>query len=180
MPPAAVIVRHRKERLTKCSLRGLESLAALRFFRYPDRMPPLELLHGAVMLDLEADVELSALDHGRTVLLVDATWRLAPKVVQALRQEGAQLLPRRLPPKLVTAYPRRQTACPEPERGLASVEALYAAVRMTGHAIGHELPGLLANYHWRSSFLALNPQLHCAVVDGEPPVNRGQWVTPGE
>ena len=64
------------------------------------------------------------------------------------------MLPRRLPP-LATAYPRRSRTFEDPDAGLASVEALYAAL----HILSGPDPELLANYRWAASFLALNPSL---------------------
>ena len=54
--------------------------------------------------------DLSQADRGIRLLLVDCTWRRLPK--------------------LVTAYPRRSKLTPDPEHGLASVEALYAAMAL--------------------------------------------------
>jgi len=65
-----------------------------------------------------------------------------------------ELIPRRLP-RLVTAYPRRSKLTPDPEHGLASVEALYAAVALL------DVPrsAFLAQYRWAAEFLAANPDL---------------------
>ena len=45
-----IILRHRKENLKKCSLRGLETHKDLKFYTYPQHMP--ENLTGYVMLHL--------------------------------------------------------------------------------------------------------------------------------
>jgi ribosome biogenesis protein Tsr3 len=64
------------------------------------------------------------------------------------------LLPRRLPP-LVTAYPRKSKLFEDPERGLASIEALYAALVL----LGNLRPDLLADYRWAKEFVERNPLL---------------------
>ena len=48
-----------------------------------------------------------------------------------------------------TAYPRRQDDCPNPEEGLASVEALYLAYL----TLGRNPEGLLDFYYWKDEFL---------------------------
>jgi pre-rRNA-processing protein TSR3 len=58
-------------------------------------------------------------------------------------------------PRLVSAYPRRSKIAQDPSEGLASVEALYAAICL----LEGPRPELLANYRWRDEFLAANPQL---------------------
>ena len=64
-----------------------------------------------------------------------------------------QDMPKRsLPGHFVTAYPRKQEDCPDPERGLASVEALYIAHQI----LGHDTEGLLEHYHWKEKFLEKN------------------------
>lgn len=164
-PRSNVIIRHRKERLSKCSLRGLEARADLAFYRYPDRMPEPEAIAGCVTLSLDPGAPLlGPADRERPLLLLDGTWRLAPKLAAAVAQLQARLpaeqrpVARGLPPALVTAYPRAQgpeTACPDPARGLASVEALFAAYVLTGR----DPAGLLDGYRWREALLEANPLL---------------------
>ncbi len=72
--PSTVILRHRRENLNKCSLRGLESRDGYEIFYLSKRFA--SGLEGAVMLDLEGP-ELSREDRGRPLLLDDATWRWA-------------------------------------------------------------------------------------------------------
>jgi pre-rRNA-processing protein TSR3 len=51
-----------------------------------------------------------------------------------------------------TAYPRRQPDCPDPSKGLASIEALYLAYVI----LGKPPTGLLDNYYWKELFLEKN------------------------
>ena len=62
---------------------------------------------------------------------------------------------RSLPPHLLTAYPRKQTGCLDPLRGLASIEALFAASSL----LGRNTEGLLDHFHWKPRFKELNPEL---------------------
>ena len=71
----------------------------------------------------------------------------------ARRIDGQPL--RRRVPALRTAYPRASKVFADPAQGLASVEALYAALWI----LGQPRPELLEGYRWRAEFLALNPDL---------------------
>ncbi len=143
-----IVIRHRKENLKKCSLRGLEQRPDFKFYRYP--LTQLPDLTGYVMLAMEGE-ELSEADADSGLLLIDATWRYAAQMVEAIDREI--VLPKRtLPGKFRTAYPRHQTACPNPTEGLASIEALYLAFLMTGR----DTEGLLDHYYWKKEFLINN------------------------
>jgi pre-rRNA-processing protein TSR3 len=139
-----IILRHRKENLKKCSLSGLEGHPALRFYRYPDQMASLPPLDRYLILDITAPV-LSEKDSDAGLLLVDGTWKYAQKMLKAL----PLLQKRSLPHHFLTAYPRKQTGCEDPERGLASVEALYIAHLLTKRST----ESLLDHYHWKEEFL---------------------------
>ena len=148
-PDTTIIIRHPRERLTKCSLRGLETRDDLRFVTFERQATPD--LGGRIRLCLNAPpLTLDDADDG--LVLVDATWRLAERIERALTTQLAQATPRSIPAGFVTAYPRRQTACPDPTQGLASVEALYVAYRLTGRST----EGLLDDYRWADAFLAQN------------------------
>lgn len=141
-----IILRHRKENLAKCSLRGLESREDLRFFTYPkDSLPPLE---NCIMLSMDQGPLLSRADHDLSLLLIDGTWRYAEVMSRSI---PPHIQKRRLPPHFRTAYPRRQTHCPDPSRGLSSVEALYVSYAL----MGRDPKGLLDHYHWKEAFLKL-------------------------
>ena len=86
---------------------------------------------------------------GLPLLVLDSSWRRLPKLAATV--DGAPVR-RRLPP-LVTAYPRKSRDFEDPGEGLASVEALYAALVLLGHGgVEH----LLEHYRWREEFLAAN------------------------
>lgn len=146
--PPTLILRHRRENLKKCSLRGLENRNDCQFFTYPrDQLPDMNKY---ILLSLEAPL-LTRADAHRGLFLLDATWRYAEKM---LEQVGAQagLVHRSIPKNIRTAYPRRQNDCIDPERGLASVEALFIAYII----LGRDTTGLLDEYYWKDLFLEKN------------------------
>jgi pre-rRNA-processing protein TSR3 len=143
-----LIVRDPRESARKCSLTPLVGRERIDFVGYrPDRRVPAPgrtLLHPAGEL-------LTVADAGRDVLLVDCAWRRLDQVLATI--EG-QLVHRRLP-ALRTAYPRASKLFADPPGGLASVEALYAALAI----LGERREELLDGYRWRAQFLELNPLL---------------------
>lgn len=147
--PPTVVLRHRKENLKKCSLRGLEENVNFNFFTYPyDRLPDLS---NYIMLTLDAP-ELSKKDTDLGLFILDATWRYADVMLKQMEESASVMIKRSLPSHFRTAYPRRQNDCVDPERGLASIEAIFAAY----HLLGRPTDGLLDNYHWKEAFLLKN------------------------
>jgi pre-rRNA-processing protein TSR3 len=147
--PRTIILRHRRENLKKCSLRGLEGRADMRFFTYPTHpLPPME---GYVLLTLGAP-ELSPADKECGLFLIDGTWRHARTMKEQLHTHCVE---RSLPSGFLTAYPRRQEDCDDPGRGLASVEALYIAYAL----LGRSTEGLLDHFYWKEQFLNKNREL---------------------
>jgi pre-rRNA-processing protein TSR3 len=143
-----LIVRDPREPAKKCSLTPLRGMQGVRFVS----------LRGGKRVDAGRRIwlhpegeELTAADRGHDLLLIDCAWRKLPTFSKLI---DGELLPRRLP-KLVTAYPRRSKVAVDPEDGLASVEALYAAVAL----LEGPRPELLAEYRWAQEFLAANPGL---------------------
>ncbi|MEL6429197.1 MAG: DUF367 domain-containing protein [Planctomycetota bacterium] len=142
-----LIVRDPKESPKKCSLVPLRGTPGSRFVSYAADMEPVDA-SGRVLLDPAGEL-IGPDDAGRGLLVLDSSWRRLPKLRGKVVGE---VLPRRLPP-LVTAYPRRSRDFEDPSEGLASVEALYAALRMLGHTgIEH----LLDAYRWKDEFLREN------------------------
>ena len=149
--PSTLIVRHKRENLKKCSLRGLEGKLGIEFFSYPSLVMPD--WSSSIVLTMDAP-PLSIQDGNYSLLVLDATWKLARKMESSL---GLLNHPHRrsLPEGFRTAYPRRQTDCPDPELGLASIEALFVA-----HLIlKRETSSLLDHYHWKEEFLSKNSEL---------------------
>lgn len=136
------VIRHPKERRSKCSLTPLEERGDIRFFK--PRLSWEFDVTGFTVLALDAP-QLSAEDAGRPLLLLDSTWRLLPQLEACLIGEGVR---RTLPP-VATAYPRVSKIDQDPHGGLASVEALYLAHLM----LGERDDSLLDGYHWRDIFM---------------------------
>ena len=156
--PPTIILRHRKENLKKCSLRGLESRADIAFYTYPKAcLPPLE---NYFMLSFDGPL-LSDADREMGIFLIDGTWKYA-ELMERQIPSPRLFQTRILPPHFQTAYPRRQEDCPEPVRGLASVEALF----LTYHILGRPTMGLLDNYHWKKDFLEKNGLAEAASPPG--------------
>ena len=104
------VIRHPKERRSKCSLRPLEARSEITFHR---ARPDWSLdVSGFTILALGAP-ELSPADAGRPLLLLDSTWRLLPQLETCLRGEGI----RRTLPAVPTAYPRVSKLTADPSRG---------------------------------------------------------------
>ncbi|MBA3815312.1 MAG: hypothetical protein H0X29_02100 [Parachlamydiaceae bacterium] len=149
--PPTYVLRHRRENLKKCSLRGLESRPDFDFFSYPNsKLPDIS---NYIMLDFEGPV-ISPADSHLGLFILDATWRYAEKMVRFV-DDQVVLERRSLPPEFRTAYPRRQEDCSLPERGLASIEAIYIAYWL----MGRETARLLENYHWKTEFMENNKLL---------------------
>ncbi len=68
-----IIIRHKKENLKKCSLRGLEKDENILFIKYPYEQ--ILDLSNYVILTIDADIILSKKDVGKGILLIDSTWK---------------------------------------------------------------------------------------------------------
>lgn len=138
-----VVIRHPKERKSKCSLQPLRDRPDLRFlnavsgFRFDAT--------GFILLSVDAPV-LSPDDAPWPLLILDSTWRLLPQLEALLDGEPRR---RALPSGFRTAYPRNSKISPDPIGGLASVEALFLARYIQGRPD----ISLLEDYYWRDSFL---------------------------
>ena len=151
MPLDVLILRDPKEAAKKCSLAPLRGEEGLRFATYRED----RVLEAGVRILLHPEGELLGPgDAGQPLLLIDCAWRRLPSLLRTVRGE---LLPRRLP-RLASAYPRKSRTFEDPGEGLASVEALYAALALTGR----REPRLLRHYRFAERFLELNPSLAVA------------------
>lgn len=148
LPVDVLILRDPRESVKKCSLTPLRGMSGVRFVSY-DRDRRLDA-GGKVLLHPEGEV-IGERDRGMPLIVVDCAWRRVDRLIATVDGEWVR---RRLPP-LVTAYPRRSRVFADPERGLASVEALYAALVLMGEVRLE----LLAGYRWGGEFLRLNPGL---------------------
>jgi pre-rRNA-processing protein TSR3 len=148
--PPTLILRHQRENLKKCSLRGLEKRPDFMFLTYP--RSDLPELSNYVLLAIDGE-PLTSKDACHGLFLLDATWRYADKMRAFVEKTQIPMVKiRSIPSGFRTAYPRCQFDCPDPEAGLASIEALYIAYWATGR----DPTRLLDNYHWKEEFLAKN------------------------
>lgn len=154
--PATIIIRHARENKKKCSLRGLEGRSDMQFYTYPRCSLPD--VAGYIVLDVEGE-PLTKRDSNKGLILVDGTWRLAEKMFRNI-PELEPLERRSIPKGFKTAYPRRQDDCPDPEAGLASIEALYIAYLASGRPVD----GLLDEYFWKEQFISLNNTLLHGII----------------
>ena len=141
-----IIWRHKKENLKKCSLKNLENRKDLAFFTYPQHNLPN--LDKYVLLTLGAPL-LTEEDKDKGLLFIDATWKYAGIMEKAV---PPQVERRTLPADFKTAYPRKQTLCLDPSRGLATVEAIFTAYLITAR----NPIGLLDHYYFKDEFLKKN------------------------
>lgn len=143
-----LIVDDPREPARKCSLTPLRGMEGLRFVSVRGK----KRVDAGRRIWLHPDGEdLGPADRGIGLLLLDCTWRRLSKLAKHVDGE----LHRRRLPKLFTSYPRRSKLAPDPEHGLASVEALYAAVAL----LYGPRADLLAHYRWAAEFLVANPDL---------------------
>ena len=148
MLPGILIVVRRGEDPAQCSVRPLRGTPGLDFLPYPLRHRPDLSQHLLLAPDAPP---LAPADAGRPLLLRDASWRHAAAMRKAVEPVAA----RSIPPGWRTAYPRRSKIHHDPEAGLATVEALYAALC----TLGCREDSLLRFYPWRAAFLDLNRPL---------------------
>lgn len=137
------VIRHPKERISKCSLRFLHDRPEFTFLR---ARPGFRFdATGFLLLAVDAP-PLDVSDRGHSLLLLDSTWRYLPQVAACVEGEPIR---RSIPGHVRTAYPRVSRNFEDPSGGLASIEALYLAKRL----LGDDDPSLLDGYHWRDEFL---------------------------
>lgn len=143
--PPIRILRDPRESPHKCSLVPLQGTPGIEFhvYRHDRRVDAA----GFVLLSPEGS-PLEPADRGRGLFLIDCSWKKVAKLARVI--DGATLA-RRLP-ALSTAYPRKSRVFADPSTGVASIEALFAAVFVL-HGDDREL---LRHYRWADDFLAAN------------------------
>lgn len=146
-PIPLTIIRHPKERLSKCTLQPLLGrpdctfFSAKRGFRWD--------ASGFITLSLDAPLLERKDSTPKGLLLLDAAWALLPGLEACIY---GNLIKRSLPATFRTAYPRVSKISQDPEPGLASIEALFIAKCI----LGDKDPSLLIDYYWRDRFLEIN------------------------
>ena len=143
--PDTISVVHPRERRAKCTVQPLRNRPGFIFYKHP-RTP--QSLPGYVRLGLGGPV-LSEADADSGLLVLDGTWRW----VEPMERLAASIPVRSLPP-LVTAYPRSSKVSEDPDGGLATIEAIYAAYRL----LGRDTASLFEHYRWGEQFIEQNSQ----------------------
>lgn len=139
-----VVIRHPRERISKCSLRFLHDRPGFTFFKATEDFRFDATGHIELAVDA---APLSPTDAGHPLLILDSTWRLLDDLHSHLEGETVR---RSIPAGIATAYPRVSRNYPDPPGGLASIEALYVALKI----LGHDDPSILEDYHWKDEFLS--------------------------
>ena len=152
MDSEILLIRLRKEALKKCSLTPLRERHDLPIQWFHCDIGDEIHVGAATLLHPDGDV-LSPVDAQRPLLLVDSSWRDLPRMLKTVRGDFEK---RSLPKNLRTAYPRKSKLFEDPETGLASIEALHAALTL----LGKRDDSLLEGYYWASSWLQSNPELY--------------------
>jgi pre-rRNA-processing protein TSR3 len=153
--PRFFIVEHPKEKKVKCTMTGLYGRNDLTFLSTEEAE---SMAWGdALLLDPSVDRLLGRRDAGKALILVDATWRWAERVVRTIPCNRRRL------PTFETAYPRTSKLFRDPPGGLASVEALFVASLV----MGWYDESLLEGYRWREAFLAANREAILGLREGE-------------
>lgn len=139
-----IIVQHSGERPRKCTVTPLCCLDGFLFYRYP--LKHVLDLNNYVRLGLDGE-PLSHADANKGLLVLDANWRRVMKMEKSFAH-----IPVRSLPSLTTAHPRHSKINDDPAAGLATIEAIYAALTI----MQKDTKGILDAYHWRDKFLELN------------------------
>jgi len=138
------VIRHPKERLSKCSLNPIEGRENIQFHKA--RSGFSFDATGYILLSIDAPV-LSAADACKPLLILDSTWRLLPALEECITGEPIR---RSLPADTQTSYARVSKIADDPGSGLSSIEALYLACKL----LGEDDVTLLDGYRWKETFLA--------------------------
>ncbi len=144
--PRKILIRHPKEKLSKCSLIPLKGRQDCEFFK---ATPNFSYdASDCIVLEIDAP-EISSVDAGKPIVMLDSTWFLLPKLRAKLK---GNFIARSLPSHIKTAYPRVSKMHKDPDSGLATIEALYAALHFSNQADESILDG----YPFKDDFLKAN------------------------
>jgi pre-rRNA-processing protein TSR3 len=85
------------------------------------------------------------------LILIDCNWARVGRLLPVFADRGP-LARRSIPAEVQTAYPRRSKVFEDPAGGLATIEAIVAALAI----LGWPEPSLLDGFHWAGEFLERN------------------------
>lgn len=138
------IIVHRSENRKKCSVEPLRARNDFEFYTFP--LVTEINLENYIRLGIGGKA-LSSEDTDKGLLVLDSTWRHAEAMEKPFTD-----MPVRSLEGWKTAYPRVSKIFDDPQEGLATIEAIYAALFITGR----NTEGLLDDYFWKDQFLSLN------------------------
>ena len=147
VPLPTVVVVHPREKKRKCTVRHLREQPGYIFWKFPRRGE--ESLENYVRLGMGGP-ELGPADADSGLLVLDGTWKLANRMEPFFRD-----VPIRSLGPWQTAYPRVSKVFDDPDGGLATVEAMFAATVQ----LQRPQYELLNQYHWCQEFQDLNADL---------------------
>ena len=138
------IIVHPAENPKKCTIQHLRGYPGVVFQRFSQE----KTFHfpNAFILGVDGPA-LSRRDNAMDMVVLDGTWRYAAQMIGAF-----STLPVRSIQGWRTAYPRVSKIYQDPDDGLATIEAIYAAFMI----MGKDPQGLLDHYYWKDAFLKLN------------------------
>jgi pre-rRNA-processing protein TSR3 len=164
-----LVLQHHKENRKKCTVTAIQKRADVEVEVLrpgPAGHPPL-VVEGGILLAVDApplvpaDRTLLEASPAARLVLVDANWVKVPAILARLSSRGP-LAARSLPADVRTAYPRRSKLFEDPAGGLATVEAIAAAMAI----LGAWDPTILEGYNWTNLFLERNPRLFPESIAG--------------
>jgi pre-rRNA-processing protein TSR3 len=145
MYPETIIVRHKKERIQKCSVQPLTKKSGFKFISFPNERAE-NLSQPYVRLATDGE-NLSKEDAESGLLILDCNWRYIPDM-----EKDYNDVPSRTLPLFQTAYPRVAKDNTDPDQGLATIEAIYIAYCI----LGRDTDGLFEDYYFGDMFLKQN------------------------
>ena len=141
-----IIIVHSKERRKKCSLTPIMDWPEFTFYDDLD----YEIPENALILHPEG-APLTKEDRGRTIVLIDATWKYFKKMFN--RDPHLKQYETRSVPGVLTAYPRQSKFKKHPPNYLASIEVVFCVGRILGK---EEYIRTINEYYFKDEFLKLN------------------------
>ena len=143
------IIRYSRVDRKQCSLTALEGRPDLEF--HNEKAIGIADLNGCVLLHPDG-IELSEADKDKSIILVDAHWKKAMKIVTQL--DETYELEKRGITGFSTAFPRTNGLNGDPVNGLRSCECLWVIKNL----FGERDDSLLDDYYFREEFFERNKE----------------------
>jgi pre-rRNA-processing protein TSR3 len=148
------------ETANKCTISPLASRADFRLI-YAKTSPLFGPFQAEILLHHQGEC-LTTLKNKITapiagISCIDCIWRRLDHLLDRVAQPLPHLA--RIPEGFITAYPRKSKVCPDPENGLATIEAIFVAAALLGH---WDLT-LFSKYYFGKKFIELNRERFLAL-----------------